>query len=590
MKNSIRKLILLLFLIPLSCLTSCTKEQKDTNTSDFYKLTSSYFKESVNCDTLTLNYSLSNPAKYEISPLAPTLGTYSIEEIQNALVKNNNYLNKLLEISPTSLSKEDYLTYEVLKDYLELQKLYENYPYYNECIRPSSGIQAQLPILLAEYNFYTEEDIKTYLKLLPCVEKYFDSIITFQQEKSERGLFMSDYLVDQVVAQCESFISNPDSNLLIEYFNKRMDTYPSLSKKKCEAYKLDNETLIKQHVIPAYQKLIDCLNSLKGTGTNPDGLFYFPNGAEYYSLLARQSTGSGHSVKEMAILLDETINTCFAKATFLATSDSSLINKYINFSAFPLTEPTEILSALKEAVKKDFPVLPDVDCSVKYVDDSLSEFLNPAMFLVPAIDSYEDNHIYINGKDAETLSYIYTTVAHEGYPGHLYQCVYYRNQKPNPVRHVMNFLGYDEGWASYVELSSYEYSGIDKNLAEFLATNSLAILCIYARADIGVHYEGWTLDKTKKFLSNYMNDVDTQENIYHTLLNDPGAYLPYAIGCLEFLSLKDTARKKLDDAFDLKAFHTFLLETGPCQFYVLEEHLQHWISSQIVEPCITFYE
>jgi uncharacterized protein (DUF885 family) len=202
------------------------------------------------------------------------------------------------------------------------------------------------------------------------------------------------------------------------------------------------------------------------------------------------------------------------------------------------------------------------------------------MYLVPPIDSYQNNNIYINGNNKKTLSMIYTTVAHEGYPGHLYQCVYFRNQKPAPIRNILNFIGYDEGWATYVEMYSYHLAGIDENLADFLEINNMVILCMYARADIGIHYQGWTKDEVVEYIKQYLGDEKIAGSIYDTLLEEPVIYLPYAIGYLEIMELRKKAELELGNQFVAKDFHKFLLNIGPAQFNIIEEHMDLWIKSR----------
>ena len=247
--------------------------------------------------------------------------------------------------------------------------------------------------------------------------------------------------------------------------------------------------------------------------------------------------------------------------------------------SFPLQEPTEIITFLKSAVLEDFPEIPSVNCTISYVPESLQEHLSPAMYLVPAIDEYENNVIYINPE--YDLADIFPTIAHEGYPGHLYQNVYFRGQNPHPIRTLLNFVGYDEGWATYVEMHSYHLSGIDDSLAEFLSANNVVILCMYARADMAIHYEGWSKAKTIAYLENFIGNKALSETIYSTLLEEPGIYLPYAIGYLELMELREKAEDKLGDDFILKDFHKFILDIGPAQFAVIDDYLDHWIADHL---------
>ncbi|MDF2538836.1 MAG: hypothetical protein K0S76_1857 [Herbinix sp.] len=569
----------LMFLFIALFHTGCTKipisEQEQTNFDSFLN---DLFVSEVRSDTLSLNYSLESPEDYGIEYTETTLGEYSVARMNEGLSLSENYLQRLITYDYDLLTPKQQLTYHILKKYLERDINFGNYLYYNECLGPTTGIQAQLPILLAEYSFYEKKDIDQYIELLSCVYDYFEDIIQYEREKSKMGLFMSDDVAERIMDQMEAFIKTPEDNFLIEYFNEKISKFDGLSDKEIKYYKKANKEAVLNKIIPAYEMLVDVLLELKGTGTNSSGLYYYPEGQAYYECLANYKTGSDRSMEEIATMLDDAINDGIFDITKLSISDKLLLDKYMSFTSFPLTDPVDIINDLKKDITKDFPETVKVNCDIKYVHESLADYLSPAMYLVPPIDNYKNNHIYINGNDPKTLSMIYTTVAHEGYPGHLYQCVYFRNQNPSPIRNVMNFLGYDEGWATYVEMYSYKLAGIDENLAAFLKTNTVVILCMYARADIGIHYEGWTENDTVNYISDLIGDTKTAEIIYRTLLEEPAIYLPYAVGYLEIMELREKAEKELGEHFKIKDFHKFLLDIGPAQFSVIDEYLQEWIN------------
>ena len=580
MQKMLRKRILALILslcISLS-LIGCslqTKEEKQQGRFDDFM--NNLFVEEVQADSLSLNYSLAKPEEYGIDPTKVTFGEYSANGMNKDRMISENHLKNLLSFDYSLLSKDQQLTYDIVKGYLENDLSLGQFDYYYECLGPTTGIQAQLPILLAEYSFYQKEDIDDYLRLLPLVHDYFTDIVQYEKEKSAHGLFMSDTVAKRIIAQCEAFISDPENNFLITYFDDKISSYTNLSKKDKAAYIAANTEIVLDYVIPAYQMLIDALKELLGTGTNDAGLYFYPEGKDYYESLTRYKTGSDKSMEEIIDLLEAAIGDGIVDITSLTLSDKDIIKKYVDFTSFPLTNPEEIMQDLKTDIARDFPEAIPVDCKIKYVPEALSNYLSPAMYLVPPIDNFENNKIYINGNDEKTLSMIYTTVAHEGYPGHLYQCVYFRSQNPAPIRSILNFMGYDEGWATYVEMYSYRFAGIDKNLAEFLRANNIVILCMYARADIGIHYEGWNKKTVMKYVMNFIGDADIAELIYDTLLEEPAIYLPYAVGYLEIQELKNKAEKALGDDFVAKDFHKFLLDIGPAQFGVIDNYMEHWV-------------
>lgn len=551
-------------------------EDMQSNFNDFIN---EVFVEEAQSDTLSLNYTLANPENYGIENTEITLGEYSISQMNEDLKSVERYLKKLKSFDYDMLTDSQQLTYDIMKSSFEEELKLANYLYYLEILGPTTGLQAQLPILLAEYNFYDKDDIHTYLELLPCVYDYFKDVVEFEKAKSKKGLFMSDAVADRVIEQCNSFIENPEQNFLIEYFDEKIDAYGGLTQQEKENYKKDNKKKVENYVIPSYELLIDSLEVLKGTGTNDAGLYHYPKGKEYYETIAKIKTGSGKSINGMIDMLEAAIGDSFLDITKLTLKNPLILEEVADFTSFPLTDPDEILEDLKTEILENFPEPAKVNCDIKYVHESLSDYLSPAFYLIPALDNYNDNNIYINGNDIETLSYIYTTVAHEGYPGHLYQITYFKNQEPDLIRNLLNFTGYDEGWATYVELYSYHLSGIDSDFATFLESNNELLLIIYARADIGIHYEGWTKEKAVSYVNQFYNDQATAETIYESLLEEPAIYLPYAIGYLEIKTLREKAENTLGESFDLKDFHQFILDIGPAPFDIIEDRMEIWLKN-----------
>ena len=236
--------------------------------------------------------------------------------------------------------------------------------------------------------------------------------------------------------------------------------------------------------------------------------------------------------------------------------------------------PISILNGLKKEIAKTFPTAPDTTVSVKYVPEALQGNLSPAFYMIPAIDSYEENVIYVNQAHMGNPLTLFTTLAHEGFPGHLYQNVYYAGTDPDPVRSMFNTGGYVEGWATYAEMCSYYLAPITKEQATILQKNSSIILGLYTLADIGIHYDGWSRVDTLAFFSNYgIQDVNTVNRIYDLVLGSPGNYAKYYIGYVEFLELKKEYAAKKGTGFSQKEFHKDVLMTGPAPFELVEKYM-----------------
>lgn len=567
-------LYLLIFSFCL-CLLGCrnTKSKEETQTN-FDAFLNNLFIETVQNDSITLNYTLTEPELYHIDNYNPTLGEYSLSYQKEYLALLENYKKTLEETPYKSLTNKQKKTYDILLEYFDTCIINQDLLLYNEVLGPTTGIQAQLPVLLSEYHINNQQDIETYLSVLSCVDNYFSEIISFEEEKSKNGLFMSDDTADNIIHQCSLFIQSTDDNAIIEVFNDRIDTFTWLTDKEKSYYKEQNKDKVLNEVIPAYKILIDGLKNLKGTGVNEEGLAHFKDGKEYYEYLIRYYTGSSKSIKELKQGLETLIDKNILTIQQMLSKNPSVLDE-VTTVTFPQSNPSEILNTLKEDIKSDYPALVDVNYEVKYVHPSLEEYLSPAFYLSPQIDNYTNNCIYINGYDSYDLSQIFTTLAHEGYPGHLYQSVYFNNQDPYPIRTLLNFSGYSEGWASYAEYDSYDRAGLDDEVATVLKCNQIAMVCMYADIDIGVNYYGWSYDETKDYLKKFgiTNDSDITR-VYSAMIEEPGNYLKYAGGYYELIQLQEKAEKLKGKDFDLKEFREYILEFGPAQFDVIAKYME----------------
>ncbi|RDY29912.1 DUF885 domain-containing protein [Lachnotalea glycerini] len=549
----------------------------ESSQASFQLFTDELFKSEVTSNTLILHYTLENPEKYNIDNYPITFGNISEDSFHEADLKIKENLKALETFDYEMLSSGQQLTYDILHDYYQRSLEQSDLIYYSEALSPTTGTQAQLPILMAEYTFNNEQDILNYLTLLAQMDDYYTSIINFEKEKSKQGLFMASDAAHEVISQCSDFINDPENNFLISTFNTRVDSLDGISDTTKNNYKLQNKSILYSHVIPAYKILIKGLSSLEDSCTNEQGLCYFENGQKYYEYLVKNNTGSSKSIFELKKLLNTYMKNDLKQLAQIATDNPSILATSDTYS-FDLSDPNTILEDLKSKITTDFPEPPNADYTVKYIDSSLSKHLSPAFYLTPPIDNITNNSIYINPDSNYSKIDLYTTLAHEGYPGHLYQNIYFNANNSDLIRKLLNYGGYTEGWATYVEMYSYQLTNIDSNLSKFLQLNNAITLYLYANMDIGINYNGWSLKDTSDYLSNYgISDENAVSKVYCAIISEPTNYLKYCIGYLEFMELKKTAEKELGSNFQLKDFHEFILDTGPAPFYIIDKYMNTWM-------------
>jgi uncharacterized protein (DUF885 family) len=577
MKN-IQKIFLLILIISL--LTACSYSNgknyeiyANSDNSAFEEFTDNLFKEEVVSDTLTLHYTLSNPSSYGISDYPITLGEVSSTK------DYTNTLTQLRSFDYSTLSKEQQITYDVLEANLELSIDSKDYSYYSEPLQPLIGTHINLPITLSEYTFYTEQDVIDYLNLLDTVDEYLGSLLDYENQKSALGLFMKDDILEDVIEECNTIISDIP---LYETFDSRLEEL-NLDNSQIERYQTQNKTLVEEVVIPAYKNLVQGLASLKGTGKNEEGICNLPKGKDYYELLVKSATGSDSSIHDLESLVYKQLKSDASKMQELLNKDSSLASQSETFS-FALTEPSEILTNLSTKTLQDFPKLnTQISYEIKEVPTALQSIVSPAYYMHSPIDKPENNVIYINSsKKQSDTSNLYSTLAHEGIPGHLYQRLYTSEHQTSPLRSLLNWIGYTEGWAVYSEFYAYDLdNATNPSLNEVIRLNSSITMAVYCLSDMYINYDGWDMEEFKKFISGFFTlDDDSLKDFYNTFIARPTNYLEYYIGYLEIMNLKEDAMKSLGDDFNIKEFHTFLLDMGESPFWVIENHMKSWMKNQ----------
>lgn len=586
---------MLLFILFTLFLYSHTHED-----ARFEKFAKNFFVSELCSNPITLHYNLTDPSAYGIDEASVSLPIYHANQALESLDNAENVIAALQKFHPEKMSPANQYTYVLFSTYLAAQASCNAYPYYEEPLSPTSGVQSELPILLADYRFSCTADVENYLAILSQIPAYLKGIILYEQEKADYGLFMADDSVDKVIEQCSALMNpqqlNAGEHFLEITFSERLGKLIEqglIDKTEAEKWQAENKRLLTTVVAPAYDKLADELTLLKGGKDKATGLANLPGGKDYYQAYLRLITGSYHTIPEIKEMLSADFQKNYTALIKLLQEHPDL-NEHLmqEDMAFPALDAEDMLSTLQEMTTKDYPAVPlltdgegKAACTVKELDESLSPYAAPAFYLTPPMDDMSENTIYINTMDTAQGLSLFTTLAHEGYPGHLYQTVYsgYKQQSIGalPLRSLLYYGGYVEGWAMYVELDAYDYA-INMTRDEHPETEALYLaqklnrqiqLCLYSLLDVIIHYEGASYDKVYEILSSIGLNEEGIRATYEYIVEEPCNYPKYYLGYLEIETLKSQAETAWGDSFSLYRFHTFLLDNGPADFRTLSRLL-----------------
>jgi len=541
------------------------------------------FEDWVTSDALTMNYFLANPYIMDIERPEATYGEVTTAElIAEARQDTREISERLSSFTYGNLREDQKIIYDILKRSITLYEITEKddeFFYYTGYIRPLNGIQVQLPILLAEFTFYTAEDIDRYLDLIADTHRYFSDIIEFERERSRRGYFLCEANTDSVIEQIESYLENREDNLLITVFDYKIDTYEGLSFEQRDEYKERNKELVLENVLPAYDSLLDAMNELRGVGAREGGLANLPGGKDYAHALLRLRIGTDRSAEEWQDLIATWIGMVWMELIEGLHGGPGLLDRYLedDLGQIPDGTPEEYIQKLENHIAADFPQMKPTNLVILEVHESLQEHTSPAFYLAPAVDRFDDNVVYVNPSSINDNVFMFTVLAHESYPGHMYQSVYFLQQSPHPVRIALSNTGYSEGWATYAEMMSYFYTGMDEDEANLLWNFRFFDMLLGAYVDLGVNIMGWGIDFVYELFDELGLNEEAVESIYNRVTGVPLFSMTYTMGYIELLLLKNEAETALRSDFDQKEFHRFFLETGSAPYPILREYMYKWI-------------
>lgn len=586
-----------------SCMTSCVVDQPKEN---FGAFTDSVFQTLVGNDEFTSNFLFTNPEDFGLGRYEPSLPLPGKTQALGLIVINL-YLGQINGFKYEELNDDEKMTYNIINNLLDKINAQSSEMSYlsNDYLGSYLGYQAQLPLLLIEYKFKDKIDVDNYFKYLDLIPETFQKYYEFEVEKADNGYGMPDFVIDKVVSQCENFIanvSNGTEHFMIKVVDDKIDGCDFLNSEEKAYYKELNTVKVNGPLIDGYAYVKDHLPLLKGRATNNMGLAHYIKedgtmiGRDYYEIAFKDAVGYDISVPDAISYIEGKLAKYEEEKEYfrnLALADETFLERCQN-TQFMTGTPESQLNLYQTIIANDFPNLEldtQLDVSIKYIDKSMQDNFSPAAYMTSPIDNFTSEFIYLNPKsimvpvtnpDGSTgeeydYNYLFTTLAHEGFPGHLYQNVYFKNQDVNKIRKVLKSTGTMEGWATYAEMYMYKLlEGYDQDVIDFHVFQEEYSMAIYSRLDMGIHYDGWTLEETHAYLSKYYNiTIEQTKDTYERLIEVPNNCQYYYFTYFKLTDMYDDIVALEGTNFDPITFHKHILDCGPAPLRFVEEYVRN---------------
>lgn len=551
--------------------------EKEGN-EDFDAFLTEKFKEMMESDYMTLHYQIRDYKAYGIEKPEVNIGRYSQEDYEKDKKKSQDALAELEKFDYDSLSASQQHDYDTYKFALENDIAINSYPDFDFCYLPGEGLINNLLTNFTEYKFYNKEDVEDYLTTLESTPDLIEDTLTITKDQASRGFFMTDSALDETLDQIRKFAEKKDDNELIVTFENCLDEMDFLTDAEKETYKQRNRDIVLNTYIPCYEECGKELEKLRGSRKGDGGLATMDGGEEYFRAFLRVKGSTDDTAEEMLDVCTEYIQ--YEIDNYLDVYMHGTEEDDEGLQSIEIEDPIEVLKFLQDKMKATYPEGPEVTYKATYLDPSVANDSIVAYYVNPPLDDLKDNVIKINGSNVGDTDELYTTLSHEGFPGHLYQITWYLDTKPNPLRTAISTTGYTEGWGMYSELRAGEFSGLAKSVYTVNNVNVGAGYAMNAAADIGVNALGWDVPELEEYLGKIGLDKSNAQPLFDFVTENPGVIVPYGYGIARFALFRKEAMETLGDAFDEKEFHNVLLTYGDRPFEIVEKDLKAYYESK----------
>ncbi|MBQ1477585.1 MAG: DUF885 family protein [Erysipelotrichaceae bacterium] len=497
-------------------------------------------------------------------------------------------LNELLSYDYDTLSYRQQYDYDVLEYsfYETLAQL--GYNHYNVLYSGGNDIVGNIMTYMTDCVLHDKEEVDDFMILLDDLDRYLDDAITYTKAQIDDGIRMIDDSVDYTVDYVDRILSNDvDNNAIVTSFRKRLDGASFLNDAEKEEYLTKAKEIVEKQVIPALGRTRDFVEEQRGKVTDPTEMALCNLDKNYAELVYMLHGSNNISIDEAFQNAQDTFDTLVAG--YLSGSyDETTMEQYddIHENPGPALQGSaeDILNYLSENLDAYYPHLGAVAFDVDEMDASSADSSALAYYWPAPLDDLDQNVIRTNPNNlSNDIVESYSTLAHEGFPGHLYQHVYYQKTRPHKVRNTQNFVAYTEGYAVQAQIDAMHfgniYEGATDMLADMVAFDYVYYFPLYSLIDIGINYYGWNTEEVKQFLSeNYINP-SAAESMISFLIDMPGTYCSYGLGLTNFMELRDYAKKELGDKFDIVAYNESVLKNGEMPFNILKASVDEYIAA-----------
>lgn len=534
-------------------------------------------------DGFSFHMLVADPVAMGIDPASVpmTFGEFTEEDSKRIAAEANVFLTRLLEIDREKLDEQRQFSYDVAQQTLEDYANSTIYEYLYEPLTEYSGLHSNMPLNFALLKIEDERDVEDYLTLLSDLPRYYGQVLAYEQKRAELGIFMTEGALDGVLEDCKTLIDAKDTIFLIGTFADAIDKLDSLTEEQKAAYRKRNEEILKNEFVDAYETLYNGLNDLRKDCREYEGVCRLGNEhKDYFAYCVSKEGNNQLSVEEALELLRDEYDHIHEDFVNLVIHNQDLAKMNDKITSGDMERD---LDELKKIASQILPELPTHTLTLEDVPEELEQMFPPAAYVKPAVDEWRDNTVFINlAQPSDTL---FLTLAHEAYPGHMYQYVYQRGlEGVSLLQKTLHLGAYAEGWSQLSEyMVSQNQTVYQADYVQFTFDYAMMINALVPSiCSILVNY----YDYDREALTLYIDGLGligtmVCELFYPIVIDQPYYFFEYGIGYAQLSQLMRNAQEDLGETFELSAFLKAYLDLGPGYFNLVQERMDVWVDERM---------
>ena len=481
---------------------------------------------------------------------------------------------------------------------------FENFRFHSYPFNQISGNHLNIVEFMTDtHPIRNYREATDYIKRVRLFDDSMKSDLVWLEEQKKLGIFAPKFVFDHVITQLKELIDfTDDNNPLMQVFIRKVNKL-EISNKKKEALYGELSKVIESDVKPGYELILQFMESNYNQANKFHGVWSLPNGDAFYTSRLRSYTTTdysaeeihqiglseveriGNRMKEIFILLGYEVNKPVGEMmNELNENPDFLYADTPDRKQIVIADYNQMVKEAEEDVRPYFERFPISPVEVRAVPEYSEKTAAGGYYQAPSLDGSRPGVFYANLYDIkQTPTFgMRTLTFHEAVPGHHFQIALNQENEDLTLYRKMGYRtsAFTEGWALYSEQLAVEV-GMTKNLydelgvlqSEMFRANRLVV-------DTGLHYKKWTREKAMDYMKRTTGMSDTEVRVeIERYIVWPGQATSYKMGMLKILELRQKAQDSLGEKFDIKKFHTIVLDQGIVPLFILEDIINQWIKS-----------